>query len=167
MRRYRVDSPCDIRWEELEPREGGRYCGRCNTLVRDLARASEAEAAAWLENPERQTRICARINPDSRGFAVLRSSRVALGAALIAGLAGCDGDATGERPAAEQVQTEREAPLPVGGFIGIDEPEEPPRERPSAASTSEANDPWRDDHAGSDRGDLPQVSDQIIDPFRD
>lgn len=114
MRDYRIEAPCDVRWEDLEPRPGGRYCTRCCTLVRDLSDATEEEARVWAG------RTCARIRADVRGVAILRRSRMALSAAvLVTGLAGCDGRVSDSTESTESTSSSSRPneQLPVGVFL--------------------------------------------------
>jgi len=45
----KIGSPCTLDWRKMTPAEGGRFCGDCKKVVRDLSRMTEREARAMLK----------------------------------------------------------------------------------------------------------------------
>jgi hypothetical protein len=104
-----IAAPCTMDWRSMTPRDGGRFCGDCRKVVRDLSKMSEREARELLRRP-RNEGLCVRYVHDRHGkifFAgdrsrdlvpasslLQRAKHAALAAAAVAvpvALAGCSG----------------------------------------------------------------------------
>ena len=99
--RFEITDPCEEPWESMEPRDGGRYCGRCEKVVIDLATMSRAEAerrVAGLAADE----VCVQLAVDRFGDAVFvrpppsRAPHWAAGLVLVSALTAGTGCATEE-----------------------------------------------------------------------
>ncbi len=102
-RDLRISSPCTVDWESMTPADGGRFCGDCKKVVRNLSQMTEREARALLAKP-RNEGLCVRLLHDKHGkvfFAdsapqgllpaalLQRAKRVATAAGLALPLAAC------------------------------------------------------------------------------
>ncbi len=65
-----IANPCGKSWREMTPAAGGRFCGDCRKVVRDLSSLNEAEARALLH--DRGGDLCVRYVYDARGHVVFR-----------------------------------------------------------------------------------------------
>lgn len=80
----------------MEPREGGRYCGRCEKVVIDLAAMSRAQAEQKLRSLN-ATEVCVQLAVDRFGDAVFqrpppsRAPHWAAGLVLVTALTGASG----------------------------------------------------------------------------
>lgn len=61
-----IQNPCHLDWTKMSPREGGRFCGDCKKVVRDLSSMSESEARALVAKP-RHDGLCVRMLVDRDG----------------------------------------------------------------------------------------------------
>ena len=62
----RIASPCTLDWRSLTPAQGGRFCGDCKKVVRDISAMSEAEARAVLRTSS-NAELCVRYVHDRDG----------------------------------------------------------------------------------------------------
>lgn len=101
--RFEITSPCEERWEAMEARDGGRYCGRCEKTVIDLTGLTRAQAEKTLlalNAPE----ACVKLSVDRFGDAVFqrpppsRAPHWARGLVLATALTGASACATPEPP---------------------------------------------------------------------
>lgn len=99
-----IRTPCTADWTTMTPADGGRFCGDCKKVVRDLSRMSEADARALLAAP-RNEELCVRYLHDRHGTIFFgpdlvqstlvpaslldRAKRAAAAVALPLGLAAC------------------------------------------------------------------------------
>lgn len=129
-RRMQLATPCENRWEDLEPRDGGRYCAQCDRVVVDLLHLTEREA--WRRFDAAGGELCVRMREDARGDGVFRhepSSKKGVGAVVLsAALAAACGNGSDDAPAAAAPAAQVEAP---------EAPPEPPR------SPSRWRPPWK------------------------
>lgn len=65
-RDVRITSPCTLDWTKMTPAQGGRFCGDCKKVVRDLSRMTEREARELLAR-ERNQDLCVRMLVDRDG----------------------------------------------------------------------------------------------------
>jgi len=61
-----VKVPCSYDWRKMSPAEGGRFCGDCKKVVRDLSGMSEDEARALVAKARYQD-LCVRMVVDRDG----------------------------------------------------------------------------------------------------
>ena len=61
-----IQTPCHLDWTKMTPAQGGRFCGDCKKVVRDLSKMSEAEARALVAK-ERYEGLCVRMLVDRDG----------------------------------------------------------------------------------------------------
>jgi hypothetical protein len=93
-----IPLPCTVDWRKMSPAEGGRFCGDCKKVVRDLSTMRERDARTLLGSAG-NGELCVRYVYDKHGkvfFAgdgapalvpasfLQRAKRVALSAAAIA-----------------------------------------------------------------------------------
>ena len=88
MNKIPLASPCTLDWRKMTPADGGRFCGDCKKVVRDISKMSEEEARALLRTPRREG-LCIRFLTDRDGKVVFEKSlvpvsRLTRAAALIA-----------------------------------------------------------------------------------
>jgi hypothetical protein len=122
-----VAAPCNVDWQKMTLAEGGRFCGDCKKVVRDLSTMRERDARALLRSPD-NGELCVRYLYDKHGkvfFAgdraaplvpasfLQRAKRLALSAAAVAvplSLAACSpsSGATAGAPASHDEQELRE-----------------------------------------------------------
>jgi hypothetical protein len=102
MQKVPLKNPCSLDWQKMTPRDGGRFCGDCKKVVRDLSSLSEDEARALLRAP-RNEELCVRYLYDRDGTIVFkdrappllpaallrRAARAATAAALPLALQAC------------------------------------------------------------------------------
>lgn len=62
----KVATPCTLDWKKMTPAEGGRFCGDCKKVVRDLSSMTEREARALLKR-EAGGELCVRFLLDKHG----------------------------------------------------------------------------------------------------
>jgi hypothetical protein len=62
----RITSPCTLDWQKMTPAEGGRFCGDCKKVVRNLSSMTEREARALLKNAG-NGELCVRFVYDEHG----------------------------------------------------------------------------------------------------
>lgn len=61
-----IAAPCTADWRTMTPADGGRFCGDCKKVVRNLSRMTEAEARALLADKSRGD-LCVRYLYDRDG----------------------------------------------------------------------------------------------------
>ena len=61
-----IQTPCHLDWTKMTPAQGGRFCGDCKKVVRDLSGMTESEARALVEK-ERYNGLCVRMLVDRDG----------------------------------------------------------------------------------------------------
>ncbi|MFO0676597.1 MAG: hypothetical protein U0169_08690 [Polyangiaceae bacterium] len=64
-----IGSPCTVDWKSMTVVDGGRFCGDCRKVVRNLSAMTEEEAKALLAGP-RQAELCVRYMHDRDGEVV-------------------------------------------------------------------------------------------------
>jgi len=63
-----IATPCTLDWTKMKPTQGGRFCGDCKKVVRDLSKMTEADARELLANRERGgSELCVRFLYDQHG----------------------------------------------------------------------------------------------------
>lgn len=70
--RFEVTAPCEEPWDAMEPREGGRYCDRCEKVVLDLSVLSRAQAEQKIRGIQAPS-VCVRLAVDRFGDAVFQA----------------------------------------------------------------------------------------------
>jgi len=111
-----IASPCTVDWRTMTPADGGRFCGDCKKVVRDLSTMRERDARTLLKSAQ-NGELCVRYLYDKHGkifFAgdkgaplvpasfLQRAKRAALVAAAVAiplSLEGCSPKADGSSSA--------------------------------------------------------------------
>jgi len=100
--KFHIDEPCDERLDLMEPRAGGKYCARCETVVIDLSGVTRAQAEAKMRQVRGDT-VCVQLRVDRFGDAVFvpppkRAAHWSRGLVLVAALTGggCNLDEPGE-----------------------------------------------------------------------
>ncbi|MBX3273765.1 MAG: hypothetical protein KF729_26105 [Sandaracinaceae bacterium] len=68
---FEITDPCEEPWDSMEPRDGGRYCGRCDKVVVDLSVLSRAQAEAKIGALDADE-VCVRLAVDRFGDAVFQ-----------------------------------------------------------------------------------------------
>lgn len=61
-----IGTPCTLDWTKMTPAEGGRFCGDCKKVVRDLSKMTEVEARALVAK-ERYDGLCVQALVDRDG----------------------------------------------------------------------------------------------------
>ena len=61
-----IQTPCHLDWTKMTPAQGGRFCGDCKKVVRDLSGMTEADARALVAK-ERYNGLCVRMLVDRDG----------------------------------------------------------------------------------------------------
>jgi hypothetical protein len=62
----RFSNPCSVDWRTMTPADGGRFCGDCKKVVRDLSKLTEVEARTVLAK-SRNEDLCVRFAFDAHG----------------------------------------------------------------------------------------------------
>lgn len=62
----RIPEPCGVDWKSMTPAEGGRFCGECKKVVRNLSTMTEREAKRVLRT-ENDGQLCVRFIYDKEG----------------------------------------------------------------------------------------------------
>ncbi|MBX3273763.1 MAG: hypothetical protein KF729_26095 [Sandaracinaceae bacterium] len=118
--RIEIITPCEEPWESMEPRDGGRYCGRCEKVVLDLSVLSRAQAEAKLRalRAAGAKDACVQLAVDRFGDAVFsrppprRAPHWAAGLVLVSALsAGCRGEDAPSEPALGALVPDPGAPM--------------------------------------------------------
>jgi len=93
-----IAAPCNADWRTMTPSDGGRFCGDCKKVVRDLSSMRERDARTLLRSPH-NAELCVRFLYDRHGKVFFggdqaqplvpatflqRAKRVALTAAAVA-----------------------------------------------------------------------------------
>jgi len=65
----KLPTPCHADWRTMTPSGGGRFCGDCKKVVRDLSRMTERDARALLRETK-NTELCVRYLYDRDGKVV-------------------------------------------------------------------------------------------------
>src|SRR4051812_35117548 len=58
--------PCQLDWRAMTPADGGRFCGDCKKVVRDLSAMRESDARALLHGAK-EGELCVRYVYDRHG----------------------------------------------------------------------------------------------------
>jgi hypothetical protein len=66
MKAFRIPEPCNVDWRTMTPAEGGRFCGDCKKVVKNLSRLTEREAKKLLRE-ENNGSLCVRYAYDKHG----------------------------------------------------------------------------------------------------
>ncbi len=61
-----IKSPCTLDFGRMTPADGGRFCGDCKKVVRDVSSMGESEATALLHGPSTND-LCVRYLVDRHG----------------------------------------------------------------------------------------------------
>jgi hypothetical protein len=69
-----IATPCNADWNAMTPADGGRFCGDCKKVVRDLARMTRDEAQEMLAAPDR-AELCVRYIYDAQGKVFFREAQ--------------------------------------------------------------------------------------------
>lgn len=78
-----IATPCTLDWKTMTPRDAGRFCAECKTVVRDLSLLTEREARALLATPRTET-LCVRLLHDRDGQVIFADTpRAPLPAAFL------------------------------------------------------------------------------------
>jgi hypothetical protein len=150
LEQIRIDSPCEMSWEEMRGDERSRFCDTCNLRVHNLS-AMTSDAAEKLV-AERTGRICVAYTPIADGTPVTldyekRRRRYTWKFALLIGLIGASATAWA------QAVLFRTKPIPVAPprFLGqmtvaggIGPPQPKPSimiTRPATSTTAERSNP--------------------------
>lgn len=62
----RIAEPCKVDWKTMTPAEGGRFCGDCKKVVRNLSAMTEREAKKLLRKTNDGS-LCVRYVYDAQG----------------------------------------------------------------------------------------------------
>lgn len=137
-----IPSPCTADWRKMTPREhGGRFCGDCKKVVRDLSSMRERDARTLLKSAD-NGELCVRYLYDKHGkvfFAgdaapplvpasfLQRAKRVALSAAAVAvplSLAACSPSANdfGSGRSQDELKQQEELYESMGGISAPEHP---------------------------------------------
>ncbi len=128
----RIATPCTLDWTKMTPAEGGRFCGDCKKVVRNLSSMTEREARALLRTAG-DGDLCVRYVYDVQGriffgkdapkkdtllapSLLVRARRVAAAAAIGAlpfATQGCE--AVTAPLGLSQSEQQAEPPIPPGG----------------------------------------------------
>lgn len=57
-----IADPCHERWDDMQPRTEGRYCGSCQKTVVDFSMMSDLEVLSWFSGTGRS--VCGRFSDD-------------------------------------------------------------------------------------------------------
>ena len=66
MKAFRIPEPCNVDWRTMTPAEGGRFCGECKKVVKNLSWLTEREARKLLRD-ENNGQLCVRYAYDKHG----------------------------------------------------------------------------------------------------
>jgi hypothetical protein len=77
-----VGTPCHLDWRRMTPADGGRFCGDCKKVVRDLSALSEAEAIQLVRQAHNED-LCVRYVYDRFGRVVFRKDDGLIPASLL------------------------------------------------------------------------------------
>jgi hypothetical protein len=115
-----IASPCGQDWRSMTPRDGGRFCGDCKKVVRNLSDLSEQDARTLLD-ANTNAELCVRYLHDKHGkvfFAgevpahariipigalLQRAKYVAAAAALMSTATGCELVGSGPHESEQEV----------------------------------------------------------------
>jgi hypothetical protein len=178
----KIGSPCSLDWRKMTPAEGGRFCGDCKKVVRDLSTMTERQARAMLAR-EGGGELCVRYIYDDKGriffggdapllapsSLLVRARRVAAAAAVVAlpfATQACEavteplGVTTSPQRQSETHVPDRDVPDGYNesmGGVSYDPTRDLPLDDPGAASPDAsradgASEP--DGDAGADAGDV-------------
>jgi hypothetical protein len=159
-----IQIPCTLDWTKMTPAQGGRFCGDCKKVVRDLSNMTEAAARALVEK-ERYAGLCVRMLVDRDGNVFYggdklvsasllgKAKRAAVAAAAIALPLATNGCSALGEPLGfgDQEQTDDDHLEPLMGGVSIDVDDDRAVEVDAGADAAHA-----DADAGSDAGNDPQ-----------
>jgi hypothetical protein len=80
--RIPIGAPCHLDWRKMTPADGGRFCGDCKKVVRDLSAMSKAEAEALIAERKNEE-LCVRYVYDRFGRVVFRKDDGLIPASLL------------------------------------------------------------------------------------
>lgn len=150
-----IKDPCHVDWTKMTPAEGGRFCGDCKKVVRDLSKLTEREARALVAK-ERYEGLCVRMLVDRDGNVFFggdklvsasllsKAKRAAMAAAAIALPLATNACAEDQQATDEQHLTPMQ-----GGAMPSDDWNVQPDPAPDAGPDAETADAQTSD-AGSD-----------------
>lgn len=121
-----VPRPCPVKTSSMEPRDKGRHCRACDTLVLDSGLHTRAE---FLDLVRRGGKVCAHLRPDGTGrvrFADSPLKRRLSVVALSAAMAACGDDRGGEPERVVEVTNEPEDNPDLGMVRAATTPSPPP-----------------------------------------
>jgi hypothetical protein len=163
-----IPSPCTADWRKMTPADGGRFCGDCKKVVRDLSTMRERDARTLLKSAD-NGELCVRYLYDKHGkvfFAgdapplvpasfLQRAKRVALSAAAVAvplSLAACSPSATDFGSSRSQDELKQQELYENMG--GVSAPEQPPARDagPDAEPATDGGDAGVQEDGGADAG---------------
>jgi hypothetical protein len=80
-RELEIKTPCTVDWTRMTPADGGRFCGDCKKVVRDLSKMTEDEARALVAK-ERYGELCVRMLVDRDGNVFFGGDKLLSGSLL-------------------------------------------------------------------------------------
>lgn len=110
-KRLRIALACDVPYESMAPRDGGRHCAECDRVVTNVSAMTKREAIALYE--ARGGDLCGYVVHDGRGepiFAPEPRAPLALGVLVAGALAACEPQAA--PPAEISASASLAPPLP-------------------------------------------------------
>ena len=66
MKALNIAEPCKVDWTKMTPAEGGRFCGDCKKVVKNLSSMTEREARKLLRT-QNDGQLCVRYLYDKHG----------------------------------------------------------------------------------------------------
>jgi hypothetical protein len=181
-----IAMPCHADWQKMTPKDGGRFCGDCKKVVRDLSKMSEADAKALLRRPPNEG-LCVRYLYDRHGkiffggeragssrsglvpaTLLSRAKRTALAAAAVAlplSLAACSSSPL-DMFDSKSHELENEELTPNMGGVSMDESQEQARASDAGADAdaSDAHDGDAEATDGGERDAAPEKDAGVIIP---
>ncbi len=74
---FKIDSPCDGNWDEMQGDESARHCTDCSRSVHHISTLTRAEAEVLVATTDAQGRTpCARYGIDSKGDIVFQPALI-------------------------------------------------------------------------------------------
>ena len=77
-----IPNPCSVNWDQMNPKEKGRYCNQCAQSVYEIEELEESEVVDLL-----QQQVCMRIKSNSEGKIKVRTGFSSI--LLLGGLLAC------------------------------------------------------------------------------
>jgi len=164
-----IQAPCTLDWSKMTPAEGGRFCGDCKKVVRDISKMKEADARALVAK-ERYEGLCVRMLVDRDGNVFFggdklisasllsKAKRAAMAAAAIAlplASNACTAitEPLGFTSQEEQTNPEDLTPM-MGGAMPDDRPVVEVDAGPDAASDAQSDAAAKGDASDMDAADI-------------